>query len=155
MSVAFRREGDDEHKEPRFELPLPAGPNIVTPRGKALIDARVADLEAAIAAGGSDEAIAEHKRDLRYWSTRQSTAQVAPPASGDEAAIGTRVTYRLRGGKPATIEIVGHDEADPATGKLAFASPLARAMIGAGEGELVDFGGEEEAIEVLKVAVAD
>ncbi len=33
MSVAFRRESDEEHKEPRFELPIPPGPNLVTERG--------------------------------------------------------------------------------------------------------------------------
>ena len=36
MSVAFRREGDDEHLEPKFELPIPPGPNRVTARGLAL-----------------------------------------------------------------------------------------------------------------------
>ena len=37
MSVAFRRESDEEHKEPRFELPIPPGPNLVTARGLKLI----------------------------------------------------------------------------------------------------------------------
>ena len=50
MSVAFRRESDEEHLEPKFELPFPPGPNLVTPRGLALIEARNAELEAAIAA---------------------------------------------------------------------------------------------------------
>ena len=27
MSVAFRRESDEEHLEPIFEIPLPPGPN--------------------------------------------------------------------------------------------------------------------------------
>ena len=39
MSVAFRREGDDEHLEPKFEIPIPPGPNLVTARGAALIHA--------------------------------------------------------------------------------------------------------------------
>ena len=26
MSVAFRRDSDEEHREPKFEIPLPAGP---------------------------------------------------------------------------------------------------------------------------------
>ena len=29
MSVAFRRDSDEEHKEPRFELPIPVGPNLL------------------------------------------------------------------------------------------------------------------------------
>ena len=40
MSVAFRRESDEEHLEPKFELPFPPGPNLVTPRGLALIEGR-------------------------------------------------------------------------------------------------------------------
>ena len=45
MSVAFRREQDDEHFEPKFELPIPHGPNLVTARGLALIEARLAEAE--------------------------------------------------------------------------------------------------------------
>ena len=37
MSVAFRRDGDEEHLEPKFEIPIPPGPNLVTARGLALI----------------------------------------------------------------------------------------------------------------------
>ena len=40
MSVAFRRDSDEEHLEPKFELPIPSGPNLVTARGLALIGAR-------------------------------------------------------------------------------------------------------------------
>ena len=50
MSVAFRRDGDDEHLEPKFELPLPPGPNLVTARGLAQIDGKVDGLEAELAA---------------------------------------------------------------------------------------------------------
>ncbi len=50
MSVAFRREGDDEHLEPKFELPIPVGPNLVTARGLRLIKERVATLQAEVAA---------------------------------------------------------------------------------------------------------
>ncbi|MCP6362737.1 hypothetical protein NL477_27380, partial [Klebsiella pneumoniae] len=67
MSVAFRREGDDEHLEPKFEIPIPPGPNLVTERGKALIDARVSELQALIAAESDEEAGKRLKRDLRYW----------------------------------------------------------------------------------------
>ena len=38
MSVAFRRESDEEHKEPRFELPIPPGPNLVTAAGLATVN---------------------------------------------------------------------------------------------------------------------
>jgi len=153
MSVAFRRESDEEHLEPKFELPIPPGPNYVTPTGIAQIEARVAELEAAVEGGGSDEALKALKRDLRYWHQRQSSAQPAPPPASGTAGIGSRVTFTLRD-KHQTMTITGHDEADPAHGKIAFPSPLARALLGLSAGDFADFGGEEEAIEITEVCAA-
>jgi transcription elongation GreA/GreB family factor len=150
VSVAFRRESDEEHKEPRFELPIPPGPNLVTPRGLDLIRARIAQLRADVAAATEDDARTLAERDLRYWSTRETTAEVAARPSGDTVAIGTRVAFTLNGAS-REIEIVGFDESDPAAGKIAFSAPLARAMIGAEAGETVDFGGKADAIEIAAV----
>ncbi len=148
MSVAFRRESDDEHKEPKFELPLPPGPNLVTARGLALIEAKVAELEAIDAAALPEAEREQHGRVLRYWRTRQATAQPAPPPPEDEVAFGSRVSFRLNG-QTKRIDIVGDDEAEPNEGRLAFSAPLARALIGGYVGEKVDFGGKAEAIEIL------
>ena len=150
MSVAFRRESDEEHKEPRFEIPLPPGPNLVTERGLALIQARVRELEQQIEGEAEEAAREEAKRDLRYWKTRQATAQVAPRASGNEVTIGTRVRIRLNDAE-RTIAIVGHDEADPAAGSVSFAAPLAKAMLGAAAGEQLPFAGQEDALEILGI----
>lgn len=149
MSVAFRRESDEEHLEPKFELPIPPGPNLVTPRGLAMIRDRVADLERQIAAAPADAKDAL-KRDLRYWNTRAATAELAPPPDSDEAGIGTRVRFRLNG-QSRTLEIVGHDEADPAADRIAFSAPLARALIGAIPGEQLDFAGRADAITLDSV----
>ncbi|MEP6786380.1 MAG: GreA/GreB family elongation factor [Sphingomonadales bacterium] len=148
MSVAFRRESDEEHLEPKFELPLPPGPNIVTPRGLLLIEAKVAEWNIAVAEAADEEARKKAKRDLAYWNTRLSTARVADPPADDIVGIGSRVTFRLNGTE-RTIEIVGHDEAEPDAGRIAFGAPLAKALIGTGEGDLADFGGRADAIEVL------
>ncbi|WP_010187612.1 GreA/GreB family elongation factor [Sphingomonas sp. PAMC 26605] len=153
MSVAFRRESDEEHLEPKFERPIAPGPNLVTPRGLALIGAKVTELEAAVAA-----AVAEDRdvvlRELRYWHTRQTTAEVVAPAAEGEVGIGSTVTYRLNGAE-RVVEIVGGDEADPAAGKIGYQAPLARALLGAEVGERVEFAGKDEAIEVVAVAVSD
>ncbi|MEP9400717.1 GreA/GreB family elongation factor [Sphingomonas silueang] len=146
MSVAFRREDDDEHKEPRFELPLPPGPNLVTRRGLAAMAAQVARLEGELAAEGDAERQAAIRRDLRYWRTRHSTADIPPPPT-DEVGFGSRVTYRLNG-QEKTIELVGSDEADPAAGRIAFTAPLALALTGLMPGETADFAGKRDAIEV-------
>ena len=151
MSVAFRRDSDEEHKEPKFEIPLPAGPNLVTARGLALIAAKVVELEAAIAAEGEDETRESHKRELRYWNTRRTTAELAPPPEEGVVGIGSRVRIRLAG-KERVIDLVGHDEADPHADRLAFSAPLAHALLGAEQGERVDFNGRPEAIEILEVS---
>ena len=151
MSVAFRRESDEEHLEPKFELPIPPGPNYVTPAGLAQIEARVAELEAAVDATSDEEQLKSIKRDLRYWRNRQSTAQIAPVPHDGEVGIGSRVTFKLRGEEQA-ITITGHDEADPAQGRIAFSAPLARALMGTSEGDFAEFAGEEDAIEVIGVA---
>lgn len=152
MSVAFRRESDEEHLEPKFERPIAPGPNLVTPRGLALIGARVLELEAAVAAAAAEDRDAI-SRELRYWHTRQTTAEVVEAPAEGEVGIGSRVTYRLNGAE-RVVEIVGGDEADPAAGKIGYQAPLARALLGAGAGERVDFAGKDEAIEVVAVAVS-
>jgi transcription elongation GreA/GreB family factor len=151
LSVAFRRESDEEHKEPRFELPIPVGPNLVTANGLAQIEARVAELEALVKAEQDPPALEEAKRDLRYWRTRLATAEPAPPPPADEVAFGSRVDFRHKGEK-RVVDIVGDDEADPSAGRISFSAPLARALIGACVGDLVDFAGQAEAIEILEIA---
>ena len=144
MSVAFRRESDDEHKEPKFDIPIPPGPNLVTERGLRQIEDKVAELEATEIQGE------EQQRELRYWRQRLATAQIGPAPAEDEVGFGSRVTFRLNKAK-REISIVGEDEADPAAGLLGLQAPLAQALIGASEGDLVPFGGKDDAIEVLKV----
>lgn len=152
MSVAFRRDSDEEHKEPRFEIPLPRGPNLVTERGLAQIRERIRELEQHIAARTGEGADDEASRQLRYWKTRQATAQIAPEPACDQAAFGTRVTFRLNGTE-RTIGIVGDDEADPAAGLLSFSAPLARALLGGAVGDQLPFAGRDDAIDILEIGL--
>ena len=149
MSVAFRRDSDEEHKEPRFELPLPAGPNLVTPRGRALIEERIAELEASLTDVIADDVEAV-RRDLRYWKTRRATARDTPPPTDGTAGFGSVVELTLSG-KARTIAIVGDDEAEPAADRIAFSAPLARALIGAEIGDIIPFAGRDGAIIVKAV----
>ena len=150
MSVAFRRESDEEHLEPKFELPIPLGPNLVTARGLALIDGRVADLESRIETSTDEADLAALKRDLRYWQTRQITAEVAPPPAGGRVEFGSQGGISLNG-KPRPFRIVGDDEADPAAGLISFTAPLSRAMLGAEVGEVLPFSGVSDALEILEI----
>lgn len=156
MSVAFRRDSDEEHLEPRFEIPIPAGPNLVTSSGFAATEAMVSRLAAQIrrleTRGTADDVeLGLAKRELRYWRTRLATAFIAPSPPEGEVAFGARVVFLLNGVK-RTIEIVGDDEAAPAEGRIAFSAPLARAMMGAGLGDFADFAGQPDAIEIIEVS---
>ncbi|SEI98416.1 Transcription elongation factor, GreA/GreB family [Sphingobium sp. AP50] len=152
MSVAFRRESDDEHMEPKFELPIPPGPNWVTARGLRLTRDKVEALEATDTAAMEEEAAKKHKRELRYWRMRLATAELRPVAGPQAVAFGTRVTYRLNK-QEKTVALVGDDEADPHEGRISFSSPLARAMMDAEVDEKVDFAGKAEAIEIVAIDV--
>lgn len=152
MSVAFRREGDDEHLEPKFELPLPSGPNLVTLRGLAQIRDKITELESVLARLAGETEIAATRRDLRYWHTRLSTAELMDAPDCRRVAFGTTVGIRLNG-RDNTITIVGNDEADPAAGLLAFSAPLCRAMMGAEVGDVLDFSGKPDAIEILTIQI--
>lgn len=151
MSVAFRRESDDEHMEPAFEWPIPNGPNLVTPRGARLLGEEAARLADAIAAAADEESRKKLQRRQRYVHTRQSTAEVQAAPDAGVVGIGTKVTFALDGAT-RVLTIVGHDEADPAQGTIAFSAPLARAMMGAEVDEALDFQGREDAIAILAAA---
>lgn len=150
MSVAFRRDSDEEHLEPRFELPIPRGPNPVTPRGLVGIEERVSTLEAERRDADDDETTKRLARDLRYWRARLATAELAPIANGHQVSFGSRVRF-LHTGRSRTLDIVGHDEADLARDRIAFSAPLARALIGSTAGEAIPFAGQEDALEIVAV----
>ncbi|WP_324806278.1 GreA/GreB family elongation factor [Sphingomonas sp. LY29] len=150
MSVAFRRESDEEHLEPKFELPIPPGPNLVTERGLAMIQARHDEVEAQLEAELSEEERKKVLRDARYWRQRLATAQVAAASDGAHVAFGTRVTFE-RDGKQRTLDLVGHDESEPAANRIAFTAPIAHALMGAEVGEEVDLPGSDETLRVLAI----
>lgn len=148
MSVAFRRESDDEHMEPKYELPIPVGPNLVTPRGLRLIGEKLASLKSQAEAETDEEARKKIQRSMRYFSTRETTAQVQPAPKDDHVGIGSRVTFVLDG-RERSLTIVGHDESEPNEGLIAFSAPLGRALMNADAEDFVSFQGREDAIEIL------
>ncbi len=152
MSVAFRRESDEEHLEPRFELPIPAGPNLVTQRGLDQIQARNEEIEARLEGTLSEDERKAVLRDARYWRQRLASAQLAPPADGSRVAFGTRVGI-VRDGQALRLDLVGHDESDPAADRIAFTAPLARALIGAEVGDEIDFAGADEPLLITSIEV--
>lgn len=151
MSVAFRRDSDEEHLEPKFELPIPAGPNLVTERGLALIEQRIAELQNGLLSA-DETAAAAMKRDLRYLQARKTTAELVPIPAGDKVEFGVKVSISLNG-RPRTLVLVGDDEAEPSAGMISFKAPLSRAMLGAVVGDIVPFGDDEEALLISRIEI--
>ncbi len=85
-----------------------------------------------------------------------ASAQVIDPASirDDKVAFGATVTVlNLDTDDERTYMIVGEDEADLKTGKISILSPMARALIGKREKDVVEFdapGGRRE-LEIIKL----
>ena len=77
MSVAFQRECDEEHLEPKFELPIPPGPNLVARGGFDQIQARHDDVEVRLATVLTEDERKKVLRDARYWRHPLASAQLA------------------------------------------------------------------------------
>jgi len=74
---------------------------------------------------------------LRDKLLRAEVQETAPAA--DVVALGTTVTLRDEGsGREDTFTLVSALDAAPSDGRLSFDSPLARALVGAKAGKLVD-----------------
>jgi transcription elongation GreA/GreB family factor len=149
MSRAFVKETAESAAPP--ERMVDDGPNLVTAEGLAQIASHVARIEAAMAIEPNVLLRETLARDLRYWTSRQTSAQVAPPPTGDSVAFGSTVTIR-RNGRDQSFRIVGVDEADPNNGLISIRAPIAAAIIGASLGETVETEGPLGEIEIVAVS---
>ena len=156
MSRAFVKEDDGTRPEALPEIQVSSAPNLVTAGGLRKIEARIAEIEAALDSDPEEAATARLRRDLRYWQLRHATARLTAPDPADPAAqFGSRVTYRTADGETRTIILVGEDEADPAAGRIPYPAPVARALLGAvaGQSVTVTLRGEPVELEVLAVEI--
>ncbi len=139
MSKAFKAE--DASAAPLIvpsRAPLPTGEtNYVTVRGLALLRAerqRLLRERAHTMADASDD---DRERSLASFGQlaaleeRIACARLVDSGAQprDEVRFGARVTLRTEGGHERCLTIVGVDEADVATGRIAFVAPLARALL--------------------------
>jgi len=141
--------------------PLPPGvPNYVTPRGLELLRAELSALAAERARADAIASDKERGRALgaltqrRVELERRIATAVVPPSGDSLGAVrfGSTVTVAGESGE-RRYQIVGVDEADPAQGRIAFTSPLARALMGRSPGDTVRWRaprGDEE-LEIVAV----
>lgn len=97
---------------------------------------------------------------LRFLMKRMDLAEVVDPARQqglEKVYFGAWVTlYSPAQESEQTYRIVGQDELEPSKGWISWISPLARALLGKGEGDTVRLqtpGGAEE-FEVIAVSYA-
>ncbi|MCK8785170.1 transcription elongation factor GreB [Roseomonas sp. NAR14] len=168
---------DDDDEE--GAAPLPAGtPNYITPDGLARLQAelralwsqerpKVVELVAWAASLGDRSENADYQygkkrlreidRRVRFLRKRLERAQVVDPAaqrSRDRVYFGATVTYETGAGVERTVTIVGADETDMERGRISWLSPVARALLRASEGDVVELRTPQgrEALEVVTIA---
>jgi len=163
---------DDATDEPLVvpsRAPLPEGtPNYVTPRGLALLQDELGELAAqrARAQAKAAEGDADASRLAAVLATRAGELEVRIGAAAlvdpkgqphGEARFGATVTVRAESGETRRYHIVGVDEASVADGRIAFTSPLARALSGKqiGDTATVRTPRGQEDLEVIEVSYDD
>ncbi|TDP49194.1 GreA/GreB family elongation factor [Zavarzinia compransoris] len=128
MSRAFVREDDTATAE--AERPAVA-PHRITRAGDEALAARRRALD------GVEGQEAAHER--QRLDALRAAADVVPPLAAVPARVcfGARVSVADEDDAHLTVDIVGEHEADPALGRVSYLSPLGRALVGAGVGDVV------------------
>ena len=179
MSKAFTKETDgdaDDELETAAALP-PGTKNYITPAGFKRLQEELRHLRrverpkvvetVAWAAGNGDRSengdyiygkkrLREIDRRMRFLSKRLEIAEVVDPAQQkrrDQVFFGATVTYADARDQERTVRIVGVDEARHEQGEVSWVSPVARALLKAREGDMVEVRtpGGVESIEVVKI----
>ena len=162
MNRAFVKDPDETGApEPLPERNQSPHVNYVTPVGLRQLQGHQAELEdqrqRLLGEGkqASPQDLALIQRDLRFVEERVGRAVLVTPGGGspDRVHFGATVEVRDESGNRETFTIVGEDEADPALGKLSWVSPLAKALLNAELGELVQWRRPAGAQELEIVAI--
>ena len=182
MSKAFVKESDDEDdlpaEPPETLAALPAGAkNYITPDGLRRLQDELKHLQqierpkvvdiVSWAAGNGDRSengdyiygkkrLREIDRRSRFLAKRLEIAEVVDPARQahlDRVFFGATVTYANERDEERTITIVGVDEVDADNGKVSWVSPVARALMKAQKGDIVELRTPHgtEPIEVVEI----
>lgn len=102
----------------------------------------------------------EIDRRLAYLAKAMKQAKVVDPASQqqrDAVRFGATVEIADDDDQRRTLTLVGEDESDATSGKISWAAPIARALVGARVGDVrtVRLPGGEKNYEVLAIRYPD
>lgn len=178
MSKAFTKESEREESEVDEADALPPNrKNYVTPGGlaalqdelhKLLYEERPKVVEiVSWAAGNGDRSengdylygkkrLREIDGRVRYLAKRIESAEVVDPErqkNRDQVFFGATVEYARKDNTQQKVTIVGIDEADLPNSKISWLSPVARALMKAYVGDVIEFRTPSgpETIEVLSI----
>lgn len=179
MSKAFTKETETDFDLDEEIPELPAGiRNYITPAGLQRLrdefrhlqqDERPKIVETvAWAAGNGDRSengdyiygkrrLREIDRRMRFLMKRIEIAEVVDPdkqKNKDRVFFGATVTYANADAESKTVRIVGIDEARSELGEISWISPVAKALLKAEEGDVVEVRTPKgvERLEVVKIA---
>lgn len=139
MSRAFVKEPDGDQADTDLpDKPHSGLPNYITVQGLAALKDRLTMMEREYDNLKSDESLAGKnrikpmKQELRYLQQRVQSAIPIDPAQQptDSIRFGATVELLDADERKHSFTIVGEDEADPDAGKISWASPLAKALMG-------------------------
>ena len=175
MNKAFTKETESEEALPEFVDALPPGTkNYMTPEGAARLADELAELRdverprlvKAETEASSKKRLREVDQRIQFIVKRLQITEVVDQSkrkNREQAFFGASVTYAYAyayadadadgDGAEHMVRIVGVDEARHEMGEVSWVSPIARALNGAWQGDVVKLsrpGGAEE-IEILKI----
>ena len=179
MSKAFVKETEQDEPDLVDDAPaIPAGAkNYVTPEGYRRMEEELRRLArderpkiveiVSWAAGNGDRSengdyiygkkrLREIDGRIRFLTKRLESAEIVDPAqqkNRDQVFFGATVTYANSRGDEKTVTIVGIDEADLDRGRISWVSPVARALLKAREGDVVELRTPSgiEPIEIVEI----
>jgi transcription elongation factor GreB len=106
----------------------------------------------------------ENQRQMHQWARRVRDLRalvatveiVSPPKAPNAVTVGTCVTVEVEDGDDVQVRrfvVAGFDDGDPAAGRVSYTAPLARALLGASEGEnrVLHLDGRERVVAVLSI----
>jgi len=180
MSKAFVKESDQDEVDDIDPGPaIPIGvKNYMTPEGyrrmqdelrRLARDERPKIVETvAWAAGNGDRSengdyiygkkrLREIDSRIRFLTKRLESAEIVDPAqqkNRGQVFFGATVTYENARGEDKTVTIVGIDEADLDRGRISWVSPVARALLKARAGDIVELRtpAGAEPIEIVEIS---
>jgi transcription elongation factor GreB len=182
MSKAFVKDSEDDGADPPDGVPaLPKGlKNYITPDGHRRLHEEMQQLLreerpkvveiVAWAAGNGDRSengdylygkqkLRAIDRRIRFLSKRLEAAEIVDPVRQtrrDQVFFGATVTYADKTGAERTVTIVGIDEIEFGEARVSWISPIARALLKAHEGDVVELRTPTgiEPIEVVEIRYA-